>query len=325
MISFIVIGLNEEKFLEDCFNSILETIKQNIIQKWEIIYVDSGSVDRSLEIAFSNPYIRTYQLYGECNAAVGRNVGAANANGDILFFIDGDMEIVPEFIPVVFTKKFRLNYKFVSGQFMNILYNTKGEFIANKKYYSSLNNDRYESTTGGLMIVEKRLWEKIGGMRTKYRQGEDLDFGLRLSKEGYRLLRKKELMAKHHTIDYMDNRRLWRDLLKGNIMYSRGMLYRDHILNKFIFKRIIKSDGSSIMLIGLIIIAIFTNIPWVISFYFIVLGIIVIFFKKPVTLNDIVPRIAYYFIRDILTIISFFMFFPSSYSNFKVVNNNKNG
>ena len=34
---------------------------------------------------------------GEVNAAIGRNTGAKNAIGDILFFIDGDMELVTDF------------------------------------------------------------------------------------------------------------------------------------------------------------------------------------------------------------------------------------
>ena len=58
-----------------------------------------------------------------------------------------------------------------------------------------LTGDRYQPTTGGLFIIEKGLWDKVGGMDTRFRTGEDLDLGLRLAKKGYLLLRKKELFG----------------------------------------------------------------------------------------------------------------------------------
>ena len=93
MISFIIIGYNEEKFLDKCFQSIYNAILCAQINKYEIIYVDSNSSDKSIAIAEVYKEVKIFKIIGKHNAAIGRNIGAKEARGDILFFIDGDLEI----------------------------------------------------------------------------------------------------------------------------------------------------------------------------------------------------------------------------------------
>ena len=90
MISFTVIGRNEEKNLRRCFNSIYNTILYNQIKDQKVIYVDSKSTDRSIDIAKEFRSITIYCITGYCNAAIDRNIGAKESKGNIFFFIDGD-------------------------------------------------------------------------------------------------------------------------------------------------------------------------------------------------------------------------------------------
>lgn len=321
MISFIIIGYNEEKFLKKCIESVVFTIKENKIPQYEIIYIDSDSDDKSVEIALTYPDVSVYKIVGKCNAADARNTGAHMAKGTVYFFIDGDMEIMPGFIPLVFTKDFVLTYPFCSGQFENQLYNNKGKFLKKKLYYSDLKRDRYESTTGGLFVVDRELWELVNGMKSKYRRSQDLDFGLRMSRAGYKLLRKKELMALHHTVDYKNKYRMWKDLFKGNTLYARGVLYRDHLFNKYVYKRIIFSDGSTVLLLVLSILSIILNKPLLVLIYFPVLSLLILT-QGNIMFIDWLIRIPYYFIRDVFTIISFFGFYPKGNNHFKCIYQN---
>ena len=52
--------------------------------------------------------VKIYIITGKFNAAIARNIGAKEAKGDV-FFIDGDMEILPDFLPLVYNEKWGLN------------------------------------------------------------------------------------------------------------------------------------------------------------------------------------------------------------------------
>lgn len=87
MLTVCVITLNEEKHLQNCLESVKESAD-------EIIVVDSGSTDRTLEIAKSagaKIYHREFDNYAnQKNYAVGK------ASGDWVLSMDGDEEIEKE-------------------------------------------------------------------------------------------------------------------------------------------------------------------------------------------------------------------------------------
>ena len=76
MISFIVIGKNEGWKLKLCFDSIQKVVLLDQIKNYEVIYVDSRSSDDSIALAKTYPKTRVFLVTGECNAGVGRNIGA---------------------------------------------------------------------------------------------------------------------------------------------------------------------------------------------------------------------------------------------------------
>ena len=267
MISFIVIGKNEAKNLNRCFKSIIETISYNKLSEYEIIYIDSNSTDNSIEIAQSFSEIKIFKITGIFNAAIARNIGAKESKGNVLFFIDGDMEIIPEFLPMVYSKNYGLRYNFVSGQFIDYYYDDNGRFLHKAKYYGNLRKERKESTTGGLFLIKNETWKSVNGMNTKYKRNQDFDLALRLSKKGVKLLRKKELLARHYTISYNDSRRMWKMLFNGSTFF-RVVLLRDHYKNLDLLKVYFRSNYTSILLFFSILVAIFFKFFFLIIIYF---------------------------------------------------------
>jgi len=306
MISFIIIGRNEGWKLSKSIRSVFRTVEFNELPNFEIIYVDSDSSDDSVEIAKENELIKVYKITGDINAAIARNVGVENSCGDVLFFIDGDMEIQPEFLSLVYSEKNGLIHDFVSGNWMNYYYDFSGELLRKEKYIE-MKEDHYEKVTGGFFLINRKAWDLVGGMNNKFKKSQDTDLGLQLAKKGIFLLRKKEIGVIHHTISYFDKKRMWQDLFMMNHLYNRSYIYRKHMFNKHMYHRLFRMDYTLLILIFSILSSLFFPDLWIIfvSIYFIALMI----------RGKLSPRnIAFHFVRDVTVLFGFIFFFPKKNS-----------
>ncbi|HVA96932.1 MAG TPA: glycosyltransferase family 2 protein [Candidatus Acidoferrales bacterium] len=92
LVSIIIPVYNEERYLTYCLSSLInQTYKYT-----EIIIIDDGSTDKSLDIA--NKY--DIQLFRQKHQGPGiaRNYGAGLAKGEILAFLDADMKYDKKYI-----------------------------------------------------------------------------------------------------------------------------------------------------------------------------------------------------------------------------------
>jgi glycosyltransferase involved in cell wall biosynthesis len=306
-LSFIVIGRNEGDKLRRCFASIFNTAATNSLVQYEVVYVDSDSVDNSVRIASSFTGTKVCVIKGKRNAAIARNVGAAECKGDVLFFIDGDMEIQPRFLPEVYSEREGLKYDFVSGHVTDFEYDYQGRLLQTRERTEGV-GDRIQFTVGGIFLIRRELWYGVGGMRSKLRTNEDVDFALRLAKNGTMLVRKGETLAIHHTIPYHNIKRLWRRIWAGDDSY-RAVLLRINILNKYQWRIFVRENYSSILL--LVLSLIFLVFPWhpIFLFYFCSVSLRAVRRgrKRPLTT---LSMFIYYVIRDLWTWLSFLFFWP---------------
>ncbi len=86
-VSVIIPAYNEEKFIEQC----LLSVRNQTYKQFELIVVDDGSKDRTVEISKKYADLVIKQNHLGCGMA--RNAGAKAASGDILVFIDADMRL----------------------------------------------------------------------------------------------------------------------------------------------------------------------------------------------------------------------------------------
>ena len=303
MISFIIIGRNESWKLTKCFESVFKTIEYNQLNEHEVIYVDSQSTDDSVDRALRFQDVRIFKITGDINAALARNVGAVNATGETLFFIDGDMEIKPDFLHYVFDPTKGFKNKFISGQHYDIVYDKNGKILVEGPYYNNLTVEVKATDIGGLFIISKHIWELGGGMRESFSRSQDIDFSLRLGMKNIFCVRHPELMATHHTIHYKGKTEKWYYLFKGYELYSRSLLYRKNLFNRYMYKRLFRNDYTVlILLLG--------------TCFFDLWGMIIylstIFIKsvKKSSSKLILDDILYFISRDIITIIGFILFWP---------------
>lgn len=91
LVSIVVIGLNEEDNIGPCFDSIFSL--DYPMDSIEIIYVDSGSKDRTLDIAYKYG-VKVIELNSDNpSPGKGRNAGAHASKGAFIQFVDCDMTI----------------------------------------------------------------------------------------------------------------------------------------------------------------------------------------------------------------------------------------
>lgn len=91
--SIIIVNRNGIEFVDACLKSVFA----NSYPNFEIIFVDNGSDDGSLEFVknsfSSNSRLRIVENKASLGPAVGRNRGIAAAHGDYIAFLDNDTEV----------------------------------------------------------------------------------------------------------------------------------------------------------------------------------------------------------------------------------------
>jgi glycosyltransferase involved in cell wall biosynthesis len=314
MISFIVIGRNEGWKLNKCLESIFEVITKNHLKKYEVLYIDSKSTDKSVSFAENYNEVKVIKLTSDFNAAIARNVGFKESNGNVLYFIDGDMEIKADFLAKVYSPDEGLRYNFVTGNYINKYYDHQGNLLHSSPYHN-LQEPKKDIATGGLFLIERKLWKLVNGMRNDFKRSQDIDFTLRLAKKHIFVTRLPDFAAIHHTISYKDRKRKWHMLFNKSELYGRIYLYRRNFLNFYAIKLMIKNDYTLLSLIFVFILSIVSG-----TMYFMLLYILPIFYKLFGRIkkesNGFLEDLFYLIARDIFQIMGIFFFWPGK--NFKI-------
>jgi len=164
-VSVIIPNHNYAKFLPETVSSVLNQTYQDL----EIIVVDNGSTDNSLEILKKYPNVQVISQL-DLGQAMARHVGVLHSSGDVIAFLDADDFWHPEKI----TEQMKLIFKGHSLVLCSIQYVAKnGEFLRSFSY----GNDRMDFaqlpfTRPGISIIEagessviltKALYYAVGG------------------------------------------------------------------------------------------------------------------------------------------------------------------
>ena len=120
-ISVIVPVYNAEKYLRECISSIANQTMQDI----EILTIDDGSTDRSLELLdeLSLKYKGKLKIFTKENGGAGsaRNIGLDNASGEFIKFVDADDFLRLDILEIMYTLAKENNVSLVRGNYQTIL------------------------------------------------------------------------------------------------------------------------------------------------------------------------------------------------------------
>ena len=227
-----------------------------------------------------------------------------HSSGDILFFIDGDMEIQANYYNAAFINDVKLKYPFCTGDLLNKFYDMDYNDLNESSYEfgNPLNCDCYEHTGGGYFVIERKYWDLLDGMDERFGRNEDLDFFLNMSKVGLCALRYKELFAVHHTVRYFDKDRI-KIFLNSKHLFYYGLLIRKQFCNKIFLKIFVRSRYSLLVLLSSFIFK-----PCLIIYLMIQLGRTIKNFKRD---KEIIRPVFLRIITDLYCLAGLLFFFPS--------------
>ena len=174
-ISVIVPTFNEEEYLP----KLLECLKSQTLDEFEVIVADANSTDRTAAIA--NEYGARVVPGGM--PAVGRNAGATVAEGDYYFFFDADVKINKRFLERAYNE---MQERFVdvatcaAVPLSNVPLDRMMHGFAN--LYVKLNQFTNPMAPGYCLLIHSRLFHRIGGFDEKVTLAEDFDLVRRAAK-----------------------------------------------------------------------------------------------------------------------------------------------
>lgn len=203
MVSIILPVFNAERFLSQCLDSIL----RQAYQDWELIAVDDGSKDGSMEILKSyekrDHRIHIISKKNE-GVSIARNIALKHAHGDYIYFVDSDDIVMPEGLMILVKAMESNKTTFVKSDFLPIDEQGKQVFINKKQVIRR----RYD----GKVMESEKFFKKI------------------LMKEYFlwTCLFQKDIIEKYHIL-FIPHCRLMEDaaFVVDYLLYSDRNVYKD--------------------------------------------------------------------------------------------------
>jgi glycosyltransferase involved in cell wall biosynthesis len=194
LVSIVVIGRNEENNIARCLESCLAADWENK----ELIYCDSESTDRTVEIARNYP-VRIIVHKNECrNPSIGRNIGLRAAGGDYVYFIDADMVLQREFLkkafPVLVSHP---EIACVIGRRLETRLDNFYVRLIDSGHSDHRSPGEVDYPSGGGGLFRRQAVLGAGGYFERFRASEEPILGQELRKLGYRIILIDTIMAYH--------------------------------------------------------------------------------------------------------------------------------
>lgn len=186
--SIIIPTFNEEEYLP----ILLESIKKQKFDDYEIIIADANSTDRTREIAEEYGCVITEGGM----PGVGRNNGAKIAKGEILLFLDSDLKLTDDYLRDVLYEFQMERLGIAITQMKPLSKKSEDELLHKLANYFMISVEKIKPHGAGCygIIVKKELHEKCGGFDESLTFGEDSDYIERLGRvERFKVLRNAEI------------------------------------------------------------------------------------------------------------------------------------
>lgn len=213
-VTIIIPTKDAPQLLGPCLTSIEETTYPN----FEVIVIDNDTTDPEALALMERDGVRRIPLRGRFNFSRANNIGAAEARGDFLVFLNNDTEIIsPDWLehlvhygqqPDVGASGALLVYEDQTVQHAGVVLGMRGTADHVMRgfphdldgYAGSLACAREVSAvTAACMMIRKSLFQEVGGFNEHFFTAyQDVDLCLRLRARGLRIIYTPRAVIVHH-------------------------------------------------------------------------------------------------------------------------------
>ncbi|MDQ3679014.1 MAG: glycosyltransferase [Actinomycetota bacterium] len=236
-VTLIVLNYNGLEHLPDCFNSLHGIDYPE--NRLELMMVDNASSDGSARYVRSNhPRVRVVESSENLGFAGGNNLGAREATGEHVIFLNNDMAVDPGFVrglvetimgdpEAVSAGAKILSWDGSLFDFAGSICNFTGH-ASQVGFEEPYHPDRYDEVVpqlfacGGAMIIDREVFLDVGGFDDDYFiYFEDVDLGWRLWLQGHKVLFAPTAVVNHRHHGTMEKFPSYRK----SLLYERNALY----------------------------------------------------------------------------------------------------
>lgn len=202
MFSLIVPTLDEERYI----GALLDSLAAQTRRDFEVIVVDAGSTDRTLDVvaSFRDRLERLrWVVEPRRGLSLARNVGASLATGEVLVFMEADCLVPEDFLEVVFREAEErgvgcanvLSRPLSDRRFDILYYKVFLDWVLRAFQYF------FPVITGYCIYVRRDVFDKLGGFNEAI-TFEDTDFAQRARRvTRFRILKRRRLFTSVRRLD----------------------------------------------------------------------------------------------------------------------------
>jgi GT2 family glycosyltransferase len=213
-VSFVIPNYQGEELLNACLSSIYA---QETDIPFEVIVVDDKSTDGSVAMVKQRyPSVRLIANQRNRGPAESKNIGAREALGDFIAFLDNDVELDKHWLRSIYGRLMAegeeagacASHILLNGH--RSILNSTGGFVDMLGYAwdrgifeedngSFSRNTEVMYACSAAMLIRRTVYELVGGFDRRYRYlYEDVDLGWRVNACGFKVYYEPEAIAHHH-------------------------------------------------------------------------------------------------------------------------------
>jgi glycosyltransferase involved in cell wall biosynthesis len=251
-LSIVIIARNEAENIAQAIESALRAAEP--YPQTEILLVDSASTDATVEIARQYP-INIVRLNPAwfLSAAAGRTIGMRHTRGDLIQYVDGDMELAAGWLEQAVP--FLMEHPELAGVtgYRHDIYMRDGVIVHEQDFGRERQEHPVELRHfAGAALYRRPALEQVGGFNPYLFSEEEPELSMRLRRAGYKLMYIPCLVCKNHTLP-IDSWEYSVRRFRKNLWLGYGQALRYHLKSGMFWMTFWERGSYAAYLVGVLI------------------------------------------------------------------------